>query len=219
MPLTKTQIKDIERYEIMSAYENKLIAAGHSYIAGVDEAGRGPLAGPVFAAAVILNPKQKIFGLNDSKKVSEKKRKILEAEIKDKALAWSICKVDADSIDKLNILEATKKAMTDALNSLTIKADFILTDAVALKAFAPEIQLNIIKGDAHSNSIAAASILAKTARDAEMLKVDEIYPEYGFAQHKGYGTKKHYEALDEFGPCPIHRKTFLKSWYMKEGKN
>ncbi len=219
MPLTKTQIKDIERYETMSTYENRLIASGHSYIAGVDEAGRGPLAGPVYAAAVILNPNEKIYGLNDSKKISEKKRKLLEAKIKEKALAWSISKVEADSIDELNILEATKKAMTDALNNLTIKADFILTDAVALKAFAPEMQLNLIKGDAHSNSIAAASILAKTARDAEMLKIDAMYPEYGFAQHKGYGTKKHYEALDTFGPSPIHRKTFLRSWYMKKGND
>ena len=219
MPLTKTQIKDIERYEIMNTHENELIAAGYSYLAGVDEAGRGPLAGPVYAAAVILDPNVKIYGLNDSKKISEKKRNLLEIEIKEKSIAWAISKVEAGSIDELNILEATKKAMTDALNSLSIKADYILTDAVTLKDFAPEMQVNLIKGDANSNSIAAASILAKTARDAEMLKIDEIYPEYGFAQHKGYGTKKHYEALDKFGPSPVHRKTFLKSWYMKKGNN
>lgn len=217
MALTRRQIKERECFLEMSKIEESLHSQGFSNIAGIDEAGRGPLAGPVYAAAVILNPKDAIYGLNDSKKISEKRRLELEIEIKNRALAWAVTRIDNEAIDEINILEATKQAMTLAVKNLKIQADYLLIDSVVLDGF--DNASSITKGDANSNSIAAASILAKTGRDREMIELDGLYPEYGFKQHKGYGTKLHYEALDKYGPCPIHRETFLKSWYARRGKN
>lgn len=201
-----------ERFKRMDLIEQDLHGQGYTYIAGVDEAGRGPLAGPVVAAACILDPRKPILGLNDSKKLSEKKREALFEKIREKALAYKIKAVPPARIDQINILEATKEAMTMALQELDVKPDFILLDAINLKAFPPKIQMSLVKGDARSNTIAAASILAKVSRDRYMQEMDELYPGYGFSRHKGYGTKAHYEALDLLGPSPIHRKSFLKKW-------
>jgi len=188
--------------------EDEAIAQGFKLIAGVDEVGRGCLAGPVVAAACILNLDGEIpKGLDDSKKLSEKKRIALGEEIRDKAVAFAIAEVSAGVIDEINILEATKRAMTMAIESLRPQCDFLLIDAVTLKNVGTP-QRSIIKGDATSISIAAASILAKNHRDRLMHEMDSIYPGYGFAGHVGYGTKTHYEALRALGPTPIHRLTF-----------
>ncbi len=213
MALTKRELKLSERFQRMNVVETALHQKGMRYVAGLDEAGRGPLAGPVYAAAVILDPEQPILGLNDSKKLSPKVRDALASEIKEKSLAWAIARIDAATIDRLNILEATREAMSLALGKLDPPADFLLVDALRLEGFPEERQEAVVKGDATCNCIAAASILAKTARDQELIEMDERYPGYGFAQHKGYGTKAHYEALDQLGPCPIHRQSFLGSWY------
>lgn len=215
MAPTKKRESAAERWERMSLPERELRAENYLYIAGIDEAGRGPLAGPVYAAAVILDPDTEILGLNDSKKLSEKKRESLALEIKEKALAWSVYACDADVIDEINILEATKQAMSGAVRHLAPPPDFLLIDAVKLPDFPEDRQKSLIKGDAVCNAVAAASVLAKTARDAEMRELDKRYPGYGFARHKGYGTKAHYEALDKLGPCPVHRRSFLRSWYEK----
>ena len=191
-------------------YENKNIARGFLNICGVDEAGRGPLAGPVVAAVCILDPEKPVYGLDDSKKLSEKKRNMLFAEIIDKALAWDVEMSDMEVIDRINILQATKSAMTRALEKLKIKPDFILIDAVKLSECSIPGE-SIIKGDSLSVSIAAASIIAKVSRDRLMEAYDRHYPQYGFAKHKGYGTKSHYEALHQYGLCPLHRKTFLRN--------
>jgi ribonuclease HII len=189
-------------------FENQALAEGFRFVAGVDEVGRGCLAGAVAAAAVILDLSKPLpAGLNDSKKLSEKKRLEIDEEIRRTAVAFSIAQIEADEIDRINILQATKKAMRAAIENLDPQADFLLIDAVQLK----EINLPqkaIIKGDAISASIAAASIIAKTYRDNSMREFDKIYPQYGFAKHAGYGTKAHYEALREHGACPLHRKTF-----------
>ncbi|HEX8639080.1 MAG TPA: ribonuclease HII [Pyrinomonadaceae bacterium] len=189
-------------------FENQAHAEGFRFVAGVDEVGRGCLAGAVVAAAVILDLSQPLpAGLNDSKKLSEKKRLEIDEQIRRTAVAFSVAQIEADEIDRINILQATKKAMRAAIENLIPKADFLLIDAVQLK----EINLPqkaIIKGDAISASIAAASIVAKTYRDNLMREFDKIYPEYGFAGHVGYGTKAHYEALRQHGACPLHRKTF-----------
>ena len=219
MALSKREEKDILRYQEMSQIEICLYEKGYSLLAGVDEAGRGPLAGPVYAAAVILNPEKPIYGLNDSKKLSEKMRINLAEKIKTDALAWAIAKRDNKYIDEFNILEATKSAMLEAATSLNPTADFFLFDAIHLNQIASDKQMKVIKGDAKSNAIAAASILAKIARDAELIALDKNYPQYGFKKHKGYGTKEHYEALDKFGPCDIHRETFLESWYKRREGN
>lgn len=189
-------------------FENQAISEGYKFIAGVDEVGRGCLAGCVVAAAVILDLSKPIpEGLNDSKKLSAKKRESLDSEIKEKALSYAIAQVEADEIDKINILEATKKAMRLAIEKLNPSADFLLIDAVQLKTlFIP--QKAIIHGDAISASIAAASIIAKNYRDNLMQELDKIYPKYGFAKHVGYGTKAHFAALHEHGACDIHRKSF-----------
>ena len=189
-------------------FENRAVGEGFRFVAGVDEVGRGCLAGAVVAAACILDLSKPLpEGLNDSKKLSAKKRESITKEIKRTALAYSIAQVEAEEIDRINILQATKKAMRLAVESLSPKADFLLIDAVQLKEISLP-QKAIIKGDAISASIAAASVLAKTFRDDLMEKLDEIYPEYGFAKHVGYGTKAHFEALRKHGACAIHRKSF-----------
>jgi ribonuclease HII len=189
-------------------FEQQAIAEGYRYIAGVDEVGRGCLAGCVVAAAVILDLSKPIpVGLNDSKKLSAKRREILDIQVKENAVSYAIAQVEADEVDRINILEATKKAMRSAIEKLLPNADFLLIDAVKLKDVNLP-QKSIIHGDALSASIAAASIIAKTYRDNLMQEMDKIYPEYGFARHVGYGTKAHFEALRKFGHCEIHRKSF-----------
>lgn len=189
-------------------FEKEEMEKGAYFIAGMDEAGRGPLAGPVVAAAVIMPLDDPIEGVDDSKKVSEKKREKLYDVIREKAIAYKIVAVDEKVIDEINILEATKKAMYACIDGLAIPPDVVLVDAVKLKAKVPT--RSIIKGDALSYSIAAASILAKVYRDRLMRDYDVLYPEYGFLKHKGYGTKEHTDALRKIGPCPIHRRTFIK---------
>lgn len=189
-------------------FENQALSEGYKFIAGVDEVGRGCLAGCVVAAAVILDFSKPIpEGLNDSKKLSAKKRESLDSQIKENALSYAIAQVEADEIDKINILEATKKAMRLAIEKLSPSADFLLIDALQLKTVRLP-QKGIIHGDAISTSIAAASIIAKNYRDNLMQELDKIYPNYGFAKHVGYGTKAHFEALREHGACEIHRKSF-----------
>ncbi len=190
-------------------YEKAAMAEGFKTVCGIDEAGRGPLCGPVCAAAVILPVECEIEGINDSKKLSEKKREALFDIITKKAIAYSIEMVDAKTIDEINILQATFLAMRNAVESLSVKPDIALIDGNGKPGLSIE-ERTVIKGDAKSVSIAAASILAKVTRDRYMLKVHEKYPEYSFAKHKGYGTKLHYEAIGEHGICPEHRKTFLK---------
>lgn len=181
-------------------------------ICGVDEAGRGPLAGPVCAAAVILPQGEIIPGLNDSKKLTDKRRRELYPLIKEKALAYGIAFADHREIDEINILQATYLAMERALAQLTVKPDIALIDGNRAKDFGLPVQ-TVVHGDALSANIAAASVLAKVTRDDLMLQMAESYPQYRFEVHKGYGTKAHYEALGQYGPCPIHRMTFLKKLY------
>ena len=195
-------------------YEKEAAADGFRTVCGVDEAGRGPLAGPVFVAAVILPYGKMIEGLNDSKKISEKKREALFDEIIRTAEAYSICSVDEKTIDEINILEATKLGMRNAVASLVIKPDAALIDGNQKPGLQIE-ERTIIKGDSLSASIAAASILAKVSRDRFMLDLDKNYPEYQFAKHKGYGTKLHYEIIDKYGISPVHRVTFLKKYFSK----
>ena len=190
-------------------YENAARAKGFKAICGVDEAGRGPLAGPVCAAAVILPPDCVIEGLNDSKKLSEKKREALFDVIKDKALAYSIAMASEKEIDEINILQATFLAMKRAVDLLSIKPDYILVDGNRDPLFGTDTEL-VVKGDSLSASIAAASVLAKVTRDRFMLEIDKKYPQYQFSKHKGYGTKLHYEMIAEYGISDVHRRTFLK---------
>ena len=192
--------------------EDSLYANGMKAICGVDEAGRGPLAGPVCAAAVILPPHLEIPGLNDSKKLTDKRRRELYPIILDKALAYGIAFADHIEIDEINILQATYLAMERALAQLHIKPDIALIDGNRAKDFSMPVQ-TVVKGDSLSANIAAASILAKVTRDDVMLELAESYPQYGFEVHKGYGTKAHYNALAQYGPCPVHRMTFLKKLY------
>lgn len=192
-------------YSIENEYREK----GFNVICGVDEAGRGPLAGPVYAAAVILPPDCVIEGLNDSKKLTEKKREALFDEIKEKALAYGIASADEKEIDEINILNATFLAMKRAIDSLSVKPDLALIDGNQ-KPHTDIEEVTVIKGDAKSMSIAAASVLAKVSRDRFMLEMAEKYPQYEFARHKGYGTKLHYEKIAQYGVCDIHRRTFLK---------
>lgn len=196
----------------MWEYENTCFAQGCSMVCGVDEAGRGPLAGPVCAAAVILPPNLEIPGLNDSKKLSDKKRRELYPVIQEKALAYGIAFADQSEIDSINILQATYLAMERAMAQLTVKPDIALIDGNRAKDFGLPVQ-TVVHGDSLSASIAAASVLAKVTRDDLMLEMAQKYPGYGFEIHKGYGTKAHYAALEELGPCPIHRMTFLKKFY------
>ena len=194
----------------MYTFENELYNKGYELICGTDEAGAGPLAGPVYAAAVILGRDTVIEGLNDSKKLSEKKREKLFSEIIAKAKAYAIVDVSETSIDEINILNARMLAMRQAVAALDLKPDFLLVDGNRDPDAGVET-LCVIGGDGKSASIAAASILAKVSRDRFMLKMAEKYPEYGFEKHKGYGTKMHIDAIKTHGPCEIHRKTFLKN--------
>ncbi len=189
-------------------FEEQAHAEGYKFVAGVDEVGRGCLAGAVVAGAVILDMSKPLpVGLNDSKKLSKKKRETIAEEIKEHALAYAVGQIEADEIDKINILEATKKAMILAVQNLKLKADFLLIDALELKNINLP-QKGIIKGDTVSASIAAASIIAKVYRDNLMKDFAETYPEYGFEKHAGYGTKAHFEALRIHGATPLHRKSF-----------
>lgn len=204
-------VRELERLKKMHEFEDKYSA--HNYIAGIDEAGRGPLAGPVVAASVILPKDCEILYLNDSKQVSAKQRESLFDEIKEKAVAYGIGVVSSGRIDEINILQATYEAMRAAVTKMSEKQspDLLLVDAVHI----PDIdikQVGIIKGDAKSVSIAAASILAKVTRDRFMIEMDKVYPEYGFASHKGYGSKMHIDAIKKYGPSPIHRETFIKNF-------
>ena len=195
--------------------EEGLAAQGITAIAGVDEAGRGPLAGPVCAAAVILPDHLEIPGLNDSKKLSDKKRRELFPIIKEKAIAYGIAFATVQEIDELNILQATFLAMQRAIDQLEGKADFALIDGNREKDFGLPV-MTVVKGDSRSANIAAASVLAKVTRDLYMEQLAEQYPQYGFEIHKGYGTKAHYEALTTHGASEVHRKTFLKKFYEKQ---
>ncbi len=203
----KKLAEELERLQKMLFYEKKYDSYG--YICGIDEAGRGPLAGPVVAGAVILPKDTSIMYINDSKKLSAKKRDELFDEINEKALAVGIGIVKNERIDEINILQATYEAMRAAISSLLIKPDILLNDAVTIPGVDMP-QVPIIKGDAKSQSIAAASIIAKVTRDRLMEAYAEIYPEYGFEGHKGYGSAAHIEAIKKYGPCPIHRRTFIK---------
>ncbi|EYE89324.1 hypothetical protein Q428_03340 [Fervidicella metallireducens AeB] len=201
--------KQYQEYEKRSYYEKQLLSKGIQYIAGVDEVGRGPLAGPVYAAAVILNPDVEILGIKDSKKLTQHQREILSDEIKKKCFAYSIGYATPDEIDRFNILNATKLAMKRAIYGLTVCPEHLLIDALKLDISIS--QTSIIKGDDKSNSIGAASIVAKVARDKFMDEMSYMYPEYQFNKNKGYGTKEHINAIKEYGICEIHRKTFLKN--------
>ncbi|MCR5091013.1 MAG: ribonuclease HII [Oscillospiraceae bacterium] len=194
--------------------ENSLYENGYKLICGVDEAGRGPLAGPVCAAAVVLPRNLQIEGLDDSKKLSEKKREALFPRIQDQALDWSVAYADVEEIESLNILQATFLAMNRAIAGLNQLPSLSLIDGNRREGIESE-SLCIVGGDGRCASIAAASILAKISRDHLMLQYAEVYPEYGFERHKGYGTKAHYEALRRYGPCPVHRPSFLRSYYEK----
>ncbi len=199
--------KELERTEKMYEYEHKY--RSYSYICGIDEVGRGPLAGPVCAGAVILPKDYNILYLNDSKQLSSKKREELYKVIKKEAVACATAFVGPDVIDDINILQATYLAMRTAINNMKIKPDILLNDAVTITGV-DITQIPIIKGDTKSASIAAASIIAKVERDHLMEKYDELYPEYGFASNKGYGSKEHMDAVRKYGPCPIHRRSFIK---------
>lgn len=198
--------KEMARVEAMCEYEKKY--SGYGFICGIDEAGRGPLAGPVVAGAVILPKDARIMYINDSKKLSEKRREELFEVIKEQAISVGCGIVWNERIDQINILQATYEAMREAISQLSPAPDCLLNDAVTIPGiFIPQVP--IIKGDAKSQSIAAASIIAKVTRDHIMYELDEKYPEYGFASHKGYGTAAHIAAIREFGPCPVHRTTFI----------
>ncbi len=200
--------KERERLKEMRIYEEKY--ADYELICGVDEVGRGPLAGPVFTAAVILPKDCEILYLNDSKKLSEKKREELFLEISEKALAIGIGSCTPEEIDEFNIKQATRKAMLQAVQNLELQPGIVLVDAETITGLDIR-QVPIIKGDAKSVSIAAASIIAKVTRDHLMEEYDKIYPQYGFVSNKGYGSAAHMEALRQFGPCPIHRRSFIKN--------
>lgn len=201
-------MSEITMWEIEDSHFEK----GVKLICGVDEAGRGPLAGPVCAAAVILPPHAYIPGLNDSKKLTDKKRRELFPIIKEQAIAYGIGLASHEEIDQINILQATYLAMERAIAQLSVKPDLALIDGNRTKDFGLPVQ-TVVKGDSLSASIAAASVLAKVTRDDLMLEAAVVYPQYAFDVHKGYGTKAHYEALTKFGPSPIHRMSFLKKFY------
>ncbi len=196
-------------------YEKQELENGAKYVAGVDEVGRGPLAGPVVCSAVILPLDDIIEGVDDSKKLSKKKRETLFDKIIEKAISYSICQIEPKEIDEINILQATKKCMKACIESLKVKPDVVLVDAVKLDVSVKTVP--IIKGDLKSYSIGAASILAKVYRDRLMEEYSIKYPQYGFERNSGYGTKEHIEKIKEIGSCPIHRKTFIKNFSAKEG--
>ena len=201
--------KELLRLDAMKEFEREY--EGFGLVCGIDEAGRGPLAGPVVAGAAILPADCTILYLNDSKKLSEKRREELFLEIQEKAVAWSTGMASPERIDEINILNATYEAMREAIEGLSVQPQVLLNDAVTIPDIALR-QVPIIKGDAKSVSIAAASILAKVTRDHMMAEYAKLSPEYGFEKHKGYGTAAHIAALREFGPCPIHRKSFIKNF-------
>ena len=200
--------KELERLTNLKAYEKQLHEKGFKYICGIDEAGRGPLAGPVVIAAVIMPEGSMIEGVNDSKKVSEKKRELLYDKILEEAVSYGVAIIGQDEIDDINILNATKKGLTMSLKELTVKPDLILVDALEHIDTLGIPYESIIKGDAKAYSISAASIIAKVTRDRIMREWAAVYPEYGFEVHKGYGTAKHIAAIREHGLCPIHRRSF-----------
>ena len=202
----------------MYTVENNLREQGFMTVCGIDEAGCGPLAGPVYAAAVILNPNDPIEGLNDSKKLSEKKREALYPQIKERALAWAIASASAEEIDELNILQARLLAMRRAVEQLSVRPDHALVDGNRDPNIPDMPTLLIVGGDGKSASIAAASILAKVERDHAMLELDKQYPQYLFAKHKGYPTKLHVEKLLEHGACPEHRQSFLTKIWARNGR-
>lgn len=200
---------EIKRTELMKEFDREYKIYGT--VCGIDEAGRGPLCGPVVAAAVILPDEYNILYINDSKKLSETKRKEVYKEIDKYAIAYGVGIVSPERIDEINILQATYEAMRTAIHKLSVTPDILLNDAVTIPMVDIK-QVPIIKGDAKSQSIAAASIVAKVTRDHLMEEYDKLYPEYGFAKHKGYGTAAHIKAIKEYGPCPIHRRTFIKNF-------
>ena len=202
--------KELERLTNLKQKEQELYNKGFKYICGIDEAGRGPLAGPVVVAGVIMPQDSMIEGVNDSKKVSEKKREKLYDLIINEAISYSVAIIGQDIIDEINILNATKQGVTQVVEELDVKPNLILVDALT-HIDTKGIQYDsIIKGDAKCYNSAAASIIAKVTRDRIMREWDKVYPQYGFVNHKGYGTAKHIAALKEYGPCPIHRSTFIK---------
>ena len=204
--------KEEARLKLLKEQENELRTKGFECICGIDEAGRGPLAGPVVVASVILSKDSMIEGVNDSKKVSEKKREKLYDQILEEAISYGVGIIGQDEIDEINILNATKKGLTLSLQELTVKPDLIIVDALTHIDTMGIPYESIIKGDAKCYSIAAASIIAKVTRDRIMREWDKVFPEYGFEQHKGYGTAKHISAIKEYGLCPIHRKSFTKNF-------
>ena len=203
--------KEEERLKKLKQQENELRKKGFNTICGIDEAGRGPLAGPVVIASVIMPADSMIEGVNDSKKVSEKKREILYDKIIEQAISYGVAIIGQDEIDEINILNATKKGLTISLQELTVRPDLILVDALEHIDTLGIPYESIIKGDAKCYSISCASIIAKVTRDRIMREWDKVYPEYNFAQHKGYGTAKHIEAIKQYGLCPIHRRSFTKN--------
>ena len=204
--------KEEQRLLILKEQEKQLREKGFKAICGIDEAGRGPLAGPVVVASVIMPENSMIEGVNDSKKISEKKREKLYDQILEEAISYGVWIIGQDEIDEINILNATKKALTLSLKELTTKPDLIIVDALTHIDTMGIPYESIIKGDAKCYSIASASIIAKVTRDRIMREWDSVYPEYGFIQHKGYGTAKHISAIKEYGLCPIHRKSFTKNF-------
>ena len=204
--------KEDQRLLILKEQEKQLREKGFKAICGIDEAGRGPLAGPVVVASVIMPENSMIEGVNDSKKISEKKREKLYDQILEEAISYGVGIIGQDEIDEINILNATKKALTLSLKELTTKPDLIIVDALTHIDTMGIPYESIIKGDAKCYSIASASIIAKVTRDRIMREWDSVYPEYGFIQHKGYGTAKHISAIKEYGLCPIHRKSFTKNF-------
>lgn len=204
--------KEEERLKQLKHMEQELYQKGFETIAGIDEAGRGPLAGPVVVAGVIMPKDSMIEGVNDSKKVSEKKREKLYDQIIEEAISYSVAIIGQDCIDEINILNATKQGVTTVVEELDVKPDLILVDALTHINTKGIPYDSVIKGDAKCYSIAAASILAKVTRDRIMRQWDEIYPQYGFAKHKGYGTSAHILAIKEYGLCPIHRRSFTKNF-------
>ena len=207
--------KEIERLNLLKLEENKLYENGIEYICGIDEAGRGPLAGPVVVGAVILQKDSFIEGVNDSKKISEKKREKIYEQIINEAIAYGVGIVDQKTIDEINILNATKLGLKMAIENLNVKPNVIMVDALTGIDTCGIPYISVIKGDAKNYSIAAASIIAKVTRDRMMKEWDEVYPKYGFAKHKGYGTAEHIKAIKENGPCILHRKSFIKNFVNK----
>ena len=204
--------KEVERLNLLKEEENKLYEQGIEYICGIDEAGRGPLAGPVVVGAVIMPKDSFIEGVNDSKKISEKKREKIYDQILEEAIAYSIGVIDRQTIDDINILNATKLGVKQAVGSLKQRPDVIMVDALTGLETDGIPYISVVKGDAKNYSIAAASIIAKVTRDRIMREWANIYPEYNFEVHKGYGTAKHISAIKEYGLCPIHRRSFTKKF-------